>query len=204
MNVLILSPHTDDAEIGMGGTMARLVEDGHRLKHVVFSLCSENIPGGFGDDATLREFEASSTMLGIDFEVFDFKVRRFSDNRQDILDALIKLRKSFTPDIVFIPSHNDIHQDHSVVHSEALRAFKHSSIYGYEMIWNNMADAPNCFVSLNYGHITIKNEIVAQYKSQQHRRYTNGFFLESMADVRGLQCGCDYAEGFYTYRQIWK
>ena len=67
----------------------------------------------------------------------DFDVRTFPERRQDILELLVALWEEWRPDVVFQPSLHDIHQDHQTIAQEGLRAFKRTTILGYEIPWNN-------------------------------------------------------------------
>ena len=69
--------------------------------------------------------------------VHDFDVRTFPERRQDILELLVALWEEWQPDVVFQPSLHDVHQDHRTVAEEGLRAFKRTTILGYEIPWNN-------------------------------------------------------------------
>ena len=138
--VLVLAPHTDDGEFGCGGTMARLVETGADVRYVAFSIATKSLPEGFPPDTLAREVREATAELGIpeaNLTVHDFDVRTFPDRRQDILELLIALWEEWRPDAVFQPSLHDIHQDHQVVAAEGLRAFKRTTILGYEIPWNN-------------------------------------------------------------------
>ena len=128
--VLVLSPHTDDGELGCGGTISKFVEMGKEVKLVAFSTAEKSLPDGFESDSTKKEMFRACNILGLKDEnitVLDFEVRIFSKFRQEILDSLIKIRNDFNPHIVMIPSQKDTHQDHEVVTREALRAFKKTS-----------------------------------------------------------------------------
>src|ERR1700758_4174297 len=67
--------------------------------------------------------------------VHDFDVRTFPERRQEILEALVALWEEWKPDVVFQPSLHDVHQDHRTVAEEGLRAFKRTTILGYEIPW---------------------------------------------------------------------
>ena len=129
-------------------------------------------------------------------------MRRFKETRQQILEDLIRLRNDLQPDLVFVPSPTDIHQDHQVISEEGLRAFKNSSILGYEMPWNNVSFNTRAFVELDKKHIDRKVEALLCYKSQLHRSYVNEHFVVSLATVRGVQMGTQYAEAFEVVRYI--
>ena len=138
--VLVLAPHTDDGEFGCGGTMARLVEGGADVRYVAFSIATKSLPDGFPPDTLAREVREATAELGIpeaNLTVHDFEVRTFPERRQDILELLIALWEEWRPDAVFQPSLHDVHQDHQVVAAEGLRAFKRTTILGYEIPWNN-------------------------------------------------------------------
>ena len=137
---LVLAPHTDDGEFGCGGTMARLADAGVEVRYVAFSIATKSLPEGFPPDTLAREVREATTELGIpesSLDVHDFEVRTFPDHRQDILELLIGLWEEWQPDVVFQPSLHDIHQDHQVIAAEGLRAFKRTTILGYEIPWNN-------------------------------------------------------------------
>lgn len=205
MNILILSPHTDDAEIGAGATISKLIDEGHNLLWVVFSTCEESLPG-YMDKNTLRnEFEKVAGHLGVKSIVCDYKVRKLDRNRQDILEHLRKIRDSFLPQLVIGPSLNDFHQDHRVVANEMIRAFKTSaSIICYELPWNHIQFNTQMFVIFNEEHLTKKMELIRLYESQVKMRqlYFNDDLIRGMAIVRGSQVNSRYAESFEVVRWI--
>ena len=134
--VLVLAPHTDDGEFGCGGTMARLVDAGAEVRYVAFSIATKSLPEGFASDTLAREVREATAEIGIpesQLEVHDFEVRTFPERRQEILEVLIKLWDEWKPDAVLQPSLHDVHQDHQVVAAESLRAFKRTTILGYEI-----------------------------------------------------------------------
>ena len=154
--VLVLAPHTDDGEFGAGGTMARLVEEGAEVRYVAFSIATRSLPEGFPPDTLAREVEDATAELGISREnltVHDFDVRTFPEHRQDILELLVALWEEWRPDAVFQPSLHDIHQDHQVIAAEGLRAFKRTTILGYEIPWNNFDFAYQAYFALVEAHI---------------------------------------------------
>src|SRR5204863_2834378 len=123
----IFAPHTDDGEFGCGGTIARLVESGCEVFYVAFSACRQSVQKEFPSDILITEVKAATKILGIVPEnliLFDYEVRTFNYRRQEILEDIIKLKNDIKPDLVIIPSINDIHQDHYTVSNEGIRAFK--------------------------------------------------------------------------------
>jgi len=198
MNILALSPHTDDSELGAGGTLARYIEEGHRVMVVALST------GNPVDGSSEPEMAAAMAMLGVkQWYVYDFHCRDYQGQRADILKELEQLHEHFKPDLVFCPSLNDTHQDHVTATCEALRAFRHSSILAYELLRNWVTPfAPTHYVKLSAGHIEAKAAALACYKSQQHRPYFAEAITRGLALVRGMQVGAEYAEAFEVLRRI--
>lgn len=203
--ILVLAPHTDDGELGCGGSIAKFISEGKQVYYAAFSLCSKSLPAGMPADTLAHECKKAASALGIPPDnviLFDFEVRNFPKLRQEILEELVNLRKKINPDLVFIPSVVDIHQDHGVIHTEALRAFKNSSLLGYELPWNHAQFHSTYFISLSVNDIAKKAEALKAYQSQLHRNYMHEDFILSLAKVRGVQANTEYAEAFEVYKLI--
>jgi len=202
---LVLAPHTDDGEFGCGGTINRLIEDGTEVYYAAFSACQQSVLKDFPSDILITEVKAAISKLGIKQEnliLFDYDVRMFSYRRQEILEDIIKLKTQIAPDLVFMPSVNDIHQDHYTIAFEGIRAFKFSTIMCYEMPWNNFTFNTTTFFKLSERHLQAKINALSEYVSQKHRPYAKEEFIRSLAVVRGVQVGATYAEVFELIRLI--
>jgi LmbE family N-acetylglucosaminyl deacetylase len=205
-SILILSPHTDDAELGCGGTIKLLLEQKNQVHIAAFSACRHSVLAGFPEDVLIQEIKASTRELGIpvdNLHLFDYDVRTFNFHRQEILDDILNLRNKIKPDVVFVPSVNDIHQDHYTIAQEAVRAFKFSTLLCYELPWNNFEFKTTLFYSLEQKHVDAKMRALACYKSQAHRPYMKPDFIQSLAKVRGVQVGLPLAEVFEVVRMIY-
>lgn len=203
--VLVLAPHTDDGELGCGGTIAKLVECQDEVYYVAFSGAEKSLPEGMPEDTLRCEVTQATQVLGIPPEnllILDYEVRDFPLHRQAILDDLIRLHGEIQPHLVLLPAFHDIHQDHITVASEGLRAFKTTTILGYELPWNNMTFSTTAFVFLEERHVNCKVDALSCYVSQRGRRYANGDFIHSLARARGIQIGAEYAEAFEVIRWV--
>jgi LmbE family N-acetylglucosaminyl deacetylase len=204
MTVLILSPHTDDAELGCGGTISRLIEEGHSVWVAIFSTCDESLPPGFSPGTLKTESINSLVSLGLNKDQiihYDYQVRVFNYSRQSILEDLVQLKKKMLPDLVFIPSLDDYHQDHKTVAEEGVRCFKNGcSILSYELIWNNTGFKNQLYYVLEERHIKNKIKALKNYETQQGRSYLSEEFIRSLAKVRGIQNGVDLAEAYEVIR----
>jgi LmbE family N-acetylglucosaminyl deacetylase len=119
-----------------------------------------------------------------------------------LLDDIIRLRDNIRPDYVFMPSVNDIHQDHYTLAQEGVRAFKFSSLLCYELPWNNFSFQTSCFYEVDAAQLQRKIDAVACYRSQQHRPYASADFIRSLAVTRGVQTGAPLAECFEVVRLV--
>ena len=203
--VLVLAPHTDDGEFGCGGSLARLVDGGSEVRYVAFSIATRSLPDGFPPDTLAREVREATAELGIpeaQLIVHDFEVRTFPEHRQEILELLIDLWEDWKPDAVLQPSVRDIHQDHQVVAAEGLRAFKRTTILGYEIPWNNFNFDYQAYIALDEDHVERKARALSKYESQQHRRYSNPEYIRSVARTHGINVNREFAEVFEVYRVV--
>jgi LmbE family N-acetylglucosaminyl deacetylase len=204
--VIIFAPHTDDGEIGCGGTIVKFIEAGKQVYYIAFSIARTSaVQNGFPENILEIEVKKATEVLGIPGDnliLYDFPVRRFPEIRQRILEEMIKLRKELRPDLIFVPSLSDIHQDHEVVAREGLRAFKRHTILGYEEPWNNIIFESRSFVTLEKRHIEKKVAALKCYQSQRHRTYLSERAIWGMAELRGTQLEGGYAEAFEVLRWI--
>ena len=207
MKVLLLSPHTDDVELGAGGTLMKLLEEkGNDIYWAVFSMCEDAVPKGLPPDTLKKEFMAVASKLGIkNYRIYNFENMNFPRHRQEILGELDKLKREFEPHLIITPSLNDFHQDHRTIAEETVRVFKRdSTIIGYELPWNNLAFSPQLLVGLTEEQTEEKWKILSLYKSQfiVQRDYFSKEFIYGWARMRGALCNTKYAEAFEVIRAI--
>ena len=203
--ILVLAPHTDDGEFGCGATIARYTEMGIRVIYAAFSAAEQSVLAHLPRDILRTEVRQATAMLGIaedDCLVFDFQVRRFPEFRQEILDCMINLDRKYQPDMVFLPSINDTHQDHKTIASEGFRAFKRRTMLGYEVPLNNLDFRTSCFMEITEDNLRSKIKAIEMYQSQRHRPYANYEYIRSLALMRGMQIGKSYAETFEVVRWV--
>lgn len=203
--VLVLAPHTDDGELGCGGTISRMVGEGREVYYAAFSTAAESVPPPFPPDILEKEVREGTKVLGIpaaNLLVYKYKVRHLPHMRQEILEELVRMKREIDPATVFLPSAQDLHQDHQTVHLEGLRAFKTVTVLGYELPWNNLSFDYRHFCVLTRAHVQTKIAALRCYQSQQHRPYTQEEFIWSWARTRGGQIMVEYAEAFDVLRWV--
>jgi N-acetylglucosamine malate deacetylase 1 len=203
--VLVLAPHTDDAEFGCGGSIARFIEEGREVFQVAFSAAEESLPSECPPDQLRREVVDAAAALGLcqsRLFVLSYPVRQFPVHRQAILDDMLRFGRDIRPDRLFLPSIHDTHQEHQTVAQEGFRAFKHTTMLGYEVPWNNLTFTTQAFVFLEERHLAMKLDAIAAYRSQRQRPYASPDFIRSWAITRGMQIGSRYAESFEVVRWV--
>ena len=189
MNI-VLSPHTDDGELGCGGSLHKM----GGFVNVAFSWCDNK--------ELIQECRKSNEHLNVDsVDILDFERRMFLCKRQEILDVMVGLREKYNPEMVFIPSLTDTHQDHKVIAEEAVRAFR-CNVLGYELPRNNTNFSPNFFIELSVDDAMNKLKALGEYKSQRGKSYFEHDSIMSILYFRGMQAGTKFSEAFECIRWI--
>lgn len=198
MNILLISAHADDIEIGCGGSVVKFLENGERIFWMVFTVTyNEYIP-----EECLKVMRTLE-LKEADYKIFDYECRRLPEQRREILQNLVDIQQIFVPDLVICPSLNDLHQDHRTVAYETVRAFKKdASIICYELPWNHITFNSQCFIPLNERQLAGKYELLELYQSQMRYKgdYFSRDFAYGLARARGVQAGMRYAEAFEVVR----
>ncbi len=203
--ILILAPHTDDGEFGCGGSIAKFIEEGKTIYYVALSTAEKSVPPEWPKNILETEVKEATRRIGIpssNLIIYKYEVRKLNYVRQEILEELVRLKKEISPQLVFMPSINDLHQDHSTVATEALRAFKQVSIMGYELPWNTITFHTQGFIKLKESHLKKKIHALQAYNSQSGKDYASEDFIRGWARTRGTQIGTTYAETFEITRWI--
>jgi LmbE family N-acetylglucosaminyl deacetylase len=138
----------------------------------------------------------------VEYDLYEMEMRELGYNRQKILDILYEESSSTNYDLVTCPSSFDTHQDHKVIREECFRAFKKTTIFGYEMPWNNRKFESDVFVEVSESDLKNKLKHFDCYKSQVNRSFFSEEYIRSMATYRGFQCGVQYAEAFELIRMV--
>jgi LmbE family N-acetylglucosaminyl deacetylase len=203
--ILVLAPHTDDGEFGCGASIAKFIKEGKDVLYAAFSIAEDSVPDPFPVDILETEVVEATNALGLshfDLSIHKYPVRQLWRFRQEILEDLVRLNKTVEPDVVFMPSENDIHQDHRVIAEEGLRAFKKTTILCYELPWNNLNFTNTCFIRFGDAELDQKVKAMGCYKSQQGKGYASEEFIRALALTRGTQIGVRYAEVFEVLRLV--
>ncbi len=203
--ILFLGPHTDDIEFGCGATIIKLNDGNNEIFCHAFSAAEKSVPEDLPKDINILHMYDSLRMLGVskkNISLGNYPVREFPNFRQQILEDMVNLNRELQPDVVYIPSSFDTHQDHQVVSQEGFRAFKKTILIGYEIPWNNLSFRTVAFSIVSEQQVEKKIAALQCYISQLGRSYVTPEFIRSLARTRGGQVGSEFAEAFEIIRWI--
>ena len=198
--ICFIGAHPDDIELGCGALIASLT-DKSKLTCLTLSDNQKN-PSLVN---LVSEYHASMSSLGLPPEnviLESFETRRFPAQRQDILEYLIKVNKTISPDIVFVHTKSDLHQDHNTVTEEALRAFRGITVLGFDVIRSSYGFFPNLYAEVTEADVQKKMDALAQYGTYAGKYYFNPDVTRATLLRNGALCECQYAEGFETLKII--
>lgn len=198
--VVFLGAHPDDIELGCGALLARIAPMTD-VRCITFSNNQKNpllthlVP----------EHYASMAVLGVPKEkvtLLDFETRRFPDARQEILEAMIQIQREFQPDIVFVHTKADVHQDHNTMTAEALRAFRGRTVLGFDVIRSSYGFFPDFLVAVDEADVEKKIEALRQYKTYRTKYYFDHELTRATLVRNGAIGERCYAEGFDILRIV--
>jgi LmbE family N-acetylglucosaminyl deacetylase len=198
--VLFIGAHPDDIEIGAGAL----------LHHI--AACSDVLCVTLSDNqknpqlrSVVEEHYASMQVLGVPREkvvIGKFTTRTFPDARQEILEYMLKLRRDFQPEIIFVHSKADVHQDHNVVTDEALRAYRGITLLGFDVIRSSYGFFPHFLAEVSEEDVNRKIEALSQYKTYADKYYFNAELLRAINVRHGSLAELPFAEGFDILRIV--
>lgn len=200
--VLFLGAHPDDIELGCGALLHQIV-DKTEVLCVTLSDNQKNPDLKNVKDEHLK----SMAVLGVPAEkvVFGpFTTRVFPDSRQEILEYFLKLRRDFKPDLIFVHSQRDIHQDHNTMTDEALRAFRGITLLGFDVVRSSYGFFPHFLVEVSEESVNKKIEALSQYETYRDKYYFNSELTRSIMVRHGALAEIPFAEGFDILRIVGK
>jgi LmbE family N-acetylglucosaminyl deacetylase len=201
--VLFLGAHPDDIEIGCGALLAHIIRECHDCD-IRCATLSDNQKNPKLKNV-VEEHYASMSVLGVPEEKIilgPFETRNFPRDRQEILEFLYELNHSFQPDIVFAHSASDIHQDHGVVTTEALRAFRGRTVLGFDVLRSTYGFFPHFLVEVKEEDVERKVKALAQYTTYSDVYYFDSDITRSTLIRHGALAERPYAEGFDILRIV--
>jgi LmbE family N-acetylglucosaminyl deacetylase len=196
--VLCLGAHSDDIEIGCGGTMLKLIEENPELEVYWVVFNAERTRFGEAQDSATEYLAPLKTPL---LKITSFRESYFPTQWGEIKDLFREISGSFNPDLVFTHTREDRHQDHRVLSDLTWNAFRDNLILEYEILkYDGDLGKPNVYFPLSEEIAARKIQLLFKhFKSQaSSKHWFDGDSFKALARIRGLECASIYAEAFYA------
>jgi len=200
--ILCLGAHSDDIEIGCGGTILKILRDfkDTTVYWVVFSS---------GDLREKEAIQSANVFLKSSkkkvIQINKFRNAYFPYYGAEIKDYFEILKNKVSPDIIFTHYRNDLHQDHRLINELTWNTFRDHLILEYEIPkYDGDMGSPNFYVHLDEQLCRTKIKTIDKYfKSQQDKQWFTEDTFSSIMRFRGVESNAPkkYAEGFY-FRKI--
>lgn len=198
--VCFIGAHPDDIELGCGALIANILDK----TEVLCVTLSDNQQNPLLKNL-VEEHHVSMGVLGMPRQnviLEKFTTRKFPQMRQEILEYLFKLNKDFRPDIVFVHTRADIHQDHVQTTEEVLRAFRGTTVLGFDALRSSYGFFPHFLVEVKGEDVDRKIQALAQYKTYSDKYYFDPQVLRSTLIRHGALAERPFAEGFDILRIV--
>jgi LmbE family N-acetylglucosaminyl deacetylase len=197
--ILLLGAHSDDIEIGCGGTILRLLEEfpSARVHWVVFSAVGER------RNEALES--ANSFLAGAKFKrivLKDFRDGFFPYSGERIKECFEEIKRECQADLIFTHYRQDLHQDHALVSSMTWNTFRNHAILEYEIMkYDGDLGNPNFYVQLNEAQVTAKTDLLMRcFGTQRGKQWFTPDTFTSLMRLRGVEANAThrFAEAFYA------
>jgi LmbE family N-acetylglucosaminyl deacetylase len=202
LKILCLGAHSDDIEIGCGGTILRLTGQypAASCRWVVFSAAGD----GRHEEALAgaRLFLERTTAQTI--VVKQFRESFFPSLSAPIKEYFEELKADFEPDLVFTHYRHDLHQDHKLVGDLTWNTFRRSLILEYEVPkWDGDLGSPNCYVRLPKELVERKIRYLCDtFTTQAAKPWFTADVFRALMRLRGVEANAPFAEAFYARKLV--
>lgn len=201
-HVLFLGAHPDDIELGCGALI-------HHIAPISDMLCvtlSDNQKNPALKNV-VDEGRKSMAVLGLPNDRVrfgPFATRVFPQARQEILEYFLQLRSDYKPDIIFVHTEHDVHQDHLTMTQEALRAFRGITVLGFDVVRSSYGFFPHFLIEVNEEDVQAKIDALSEYETYRDKYYFNRELTRSILVRHGALAELPFAEGFDILRIVGK
>jgi len=199
LKFVFLGAHSDDIEIGCGGTVLRLINENPEVEivWVVFSALGER-----GEEARRSAQEFLKDIQNKRIVVYEFKDGYFPHRGTEIKDIFEQLKQEFAPDVIFTHYRHDLHQDHRVLNELTWNTWRDHFILEYEIPkYDGDLGSPNFFVHLDKEICNHKTDaLVHFFQTQGNKHWFTPETFQAILRIRGVESKSPggYAEAFYS------
>jgi LmbE family N-acetylglucosaminyl deacetylase len=203
--ILCLGAHSDDIEIGVGGTLLKLVAQCSDLEvwWVVFSASGER-----AEEARRSADEFLSSVSYKQVEIASFRESYFPSEWPAIKERFEEIKAKIDPDLVFTHYRNDRHQDHRILSDLTWNTFRNHLILEYEILkYDGDLGCPNVFIPLSEELSNRKGELLLKhFQTQSTKHWFTRDSFEAILRIRGIECASNtgLAEAFYCRKLLFE
>lgn len=203
LNVLCLGAHSDDIEIGCGGSLLRLLAEypGSNVHWVVFASTPEREREARDSAAAFSAGAGQCTVV-----VHSFRESFFPAQWSEIKQAMEEVRKAFSPDLVLTHRLEDVHQDHRVLAELTWNTFRNHLIWQYEIAkYEGDLGKPNLYVPLTRATADRKVELLHHhFPTQKSRTWFSADTFHGLMSLRAIECNAPEgrAEAFHVRKLV--
>ncbi len=202
-SVLCLGAHSDDIEIGAGGTILHWIESGVRLN---VHWCVLSAAGDRDAEARTSAAAFLSGAEKYEIQTAQFKDSFFPYQGEKLKEWFNDLKAKVAPDIILTHRRDDAHQDHREVNQLTWNAFRDHLILEYEIPkWDGDLGQPNGYVALSAKTLARKIELLlTHFGSQRSKDWFDAETFQGLARLRGVECRASerYAEAFFARKLL--
>lgn len=198
--ICFIGAHPDDIELGCGAFISNILG-----KADILCVTLSDNQKNPALTRLVDEHYHSMAVLGVSREqikVEAFVTRRFPELRQEILEYLYQLNRDYKPDIVITHTRSDIHQDHQQTTEEVLRAFRGTTVLGYDALRSSYGFFPHFLAEVSAADVEKKIQALAEYKTYHEKYYFDADVLRATLIRHGALAELPFAEGFDILRIV--
>jgi LmbE family N-acetylglucosaminyl deacetylase len=203
LRLLCLGAHSDDIEIGCGGTILRLLAE-HEDVEVDWVVLGSSGPRDAEALASAETFLAGAGKRTI--RIQHFKDSFFPYHGEQIKGFFEELKGQTSPDLVFTHYRHDLHQDHRLVSELTWNTYRNHLILEYEIVkYDGDLGTPNLFVPLDEATCQKKiDTIMDSFPTQRGQDWFTPDAFRALLRLRGVECKAPgrYAEAFHCRKGV--
>lgn len=203
LRVLCLGAHSDDIEIGCGGTLLTLAERGYRLDLTWVVLSAE---GGRADESAQSVRALLGAVANLDLKICAFRDSHFPAEFVQLKERLSEIRRDCSPDLVFTHCLDDRHQDHRLVGELTWQTWRNHLVLEYEIPkYEGDLGHPNVYVPLSSTAAERKvSHLMQHFGTQRSKDWFTPETFRSLMRLRGIECRAAdaMAEGFLARKLV--
>jgi LmbE family N-acetylglucosaminyl deacetylase len=198
--ICFIGAHPDDIELGCGAFISNITGK----TEILCVTLSDNQKNPVLSNL-VEEHQHSMAILGVPGDhvrLESFVTRRFPELRQEILEYLYRLNREYQPDIVFTHTRADIHQDHQQTTEEVLRAFRGTTVLGFDALRSSYGFFPHFLVEVSAADVERKIQSLSAYSTYNDKYYFSEAVLRATLIRHGALAERQFAEGFDILRIV--